>query len=194
MRRDPAAGATVVDLVVAMAITGILGGLSVPLVSRAVEAGRIRQAAGLVASRFRLARAQAAASTRVTTVVFDRVDGRWMFGVCEDGNGNGVRRAEIQSGTDVCVEGPYDLAALFPGVQVAADPAVRGPDGESGSADPVRFGSSNLASFSPAGTCSAGSLWLRSAGGTQFLVRVAGVTGRVRILRYDAAAGAWRDG
>ncbi len=194
MRRDSAAGATFVDLVVAMAITGVLGGLSVPLVSRAVEAGRIRQAAGLVASRFRLARAHAASATRVTTMVFERVEGRWMFEVCEDRNGNGVRRTEIQSGTDVCIDGPHDLASLFPGVQVAADPAVRGPDGESGSADPVRFGSANLASFSPAGTCSAGSLWLRSAGGTQFMGRVAGVTGRVRVLRYDAATGQWRDG
>jgi len=188
------AGATFVDLVVAMAITGILGGLSVPLLSRAVDAGRIRQAAGLVAGRFRLARAQAASATRVVSVVFDREDGRWVFRVCEDRNGNGVRRAEIQSGTDACVDGPHDLAALFPGVQVAADARVPGPDGESGSDDPVRFGSANLASFSPAGTCSAGSLWLRSAGGSQLMVRVAGVTGRVRVLRYDAASGQWRDG
>lgn len=194
MTRDCAAGATFVDLVVAMAVTGILAGLSVPLVSQAVDAGRIRQAAGLVASRFRLARAQAASATRVVSVVFDRVDGRWVFEVCEDRNGNGIRRAEIQSGTDVCVDGPHDLAALFPGVQVAADASLQGPDGESGSADPVRFGSANLASFSPAGTCSAGSLWLRSAGGSQLMVRVAGVTGRVRVLRYDAASGQWRDG
>lgn len=194
MTRNCPAGATLVDLVVAMAITAILGGLSVPLVSRAVDAGRIRQAAGLVASRFRLARAQAASATRVVSVVFDRVDGRWVFQVCEDRNGNGVRRAEIQSGADACVDGPHDLAALFPGVQVAANAAVPGPDGESGSDDPVRFGSANLASFSPAGTCSAGSLWLRSAGGSQFMVRVAGVTGRVRVLRYDATSGQWRDG
>jgi Tfp pilus assembly protein FimT len=190
---DSAAGATLVDLVVALAITGILAGLSVPLVSQAIDAGRVRQAAGLVASRFRLARAHAASATRAMAVVFDQVEGRWMFDVCEDRNGNGIRRAEIQAGTDVCVDGPYDLAALFPGVQVEADAGVRGPDGESGSSDPVRFGSANLASFSPAGTCSAGSLWLKSAGGSQFMVRVAGVTGRVRVLRYDAASGQWRD-
>lgn len=194
MTLDRQAGATLVDLVVALAITGILGGLSVPMVSQAVDAGRIRQAAGLVATRFRLARAQAVAATRVTAVVFDRVDGRWMFEVCQDRNGNGIRRTEIQSGTDVCLDGPHDLAALFPGVVVAADASVRGPDGDEGSDDPVRFGSANLASFSPAGTCTAGSLWLRSASGSLFMVRVAGVTGRVRILRYDAALGQWRDG
>jgi hypothetical protein len=191
---DRQAGATLVDLVVALAITGILGGLSVPMVSQAIDAGRIRQAAGLVSSRLRLARAQAAAATRVTGVAFNRVDGRWMFEVCEDRNGNGIRRTEIQSGIDVCLDGPHDLEALFPGVRVAADASVRGPDGEGGSGDPVRFGSANLASFSPAGTCTAGSLWLRSANGSQFMVRVAGVTGRVRVLRYDASLGQWRDG
>jgi type II secretory pathway pseudopilin PulG len=192
--RDSTTGATLVDLTIALAITGILAGLTVPLVSRAVDAARVRQAAGLVASRFRLARAHAASATRVVSVVFERVGDRWLFQVCEDGNGNGVRRAEIQSGTDACLDGPHDLAALFTGVAVAAEPGLRGPDGEAASADPVRFGSSDLASFSPAGTCSAGSLWLRSAGGSQFMVRVAGTTGRVRVLRYDAASGQWKDG
>jgi hypothetical protein len=183
-----------VDLLLAMAIASVLGGLSVPVVSRAVEAGRVRHAAGLVATRFRLARARAAAATAIVSVVFDQADERWMFRICEDGNGNGVRRAEIAAGTDPCPDGPHDLSALFPGVRVAADPALRGPDGEAGSADPVRFGASSIASFSPAGTCSAGSLWLQSSGGLHYLVRVAGVTGRVRILRYDRAARQWRDG
>jgi len=51
-----------------------------------------------------------------------------------------------------------------------------------------------MASFSAAGTSTAGSLWLQSAGGTQYMVRVAGITGRVRILRFDIGSGEWRDG
>jgi type II secretory pathway pseudopilin PulG len=188
------AGATFVDLVLALAIASVLSGLSMPLLGRAIDAARVRQAAGLVATRFRLARAQAASTTATVSVVFDQADGRWVFRVCEDRNANGLRRAEIDAGTDACVDGPHDLSSLFPGVQVAADPGIRDADGGPGSADPVRFGSSDMASFSPAGTCSAGSLWLRSAGGTQLMVRVAGVTGRVRILRYDRVTGQWRDG
>ena len=188
------AGATLVDLVLALAITALLGGLSAPLVGRAVGAARIRQAAAVVASRFRLARSHATATTGMVAVVFDQIGTHWVFSVCEDRNGNGIRRAEIQAGTDVCRDGPYDLASLFPGVSVAADASVRGPDGEAGSADAVRFGVSDVASFSPSGTCSAGSLWLRGAGGAQYVIRVAGITGRVRILRYDAASAQWRDG
>jgi hypothetical protein len=114
--------------------------------------------------------------------------------VCEDRNANGVRRSEITGGPDVCLEGPHDLAAMFPGAEIAVDAAIRGPDNEPGSPDPVRFGSSDLASFSAAGTCTAGSLLVRGARGVQYMVRVAAVTGRVRILRYDPFASAWRDG
>ncbi len=189
-----AAGVSLVELVVIMGVVAVLGGLVAPSIANLVAAARLRQAAGFVATRFRLARAQAAATTVSVGVVFDRVAASWTFRVCEDGNGNGLRRAEIDDGRDVCREGPHDLAALFPGVRILADEGLRGPDGEPGSSDPVRFGPSDLASFSPAGTCTAGSVWLQGSGGRQYLVRVAGVTGRTRVLRYDAAARVWRDG
>lgn len=188
-----ALGATLPDLLMAMAVVMVMSGLSVPVIANAVEDGRLRHAAGFVAARFRLARSRAAAATTAVGVLFDRTaSGGWQFRVCEDGNGNGVRRADVDAGRDRCVEGPHDLAALFPGVVLGSDPAIRGPDGEPGSADPVRFGTSDLASFSPTGTCTSGSLWLRNRSGSQFTVRVAGVTGRTRVLRYDRS-GQWRE-
>jgi len=76
---------------------------------------------------------------------------------------------------------------------VSVDGTIRGPDGDPPSSAPVRFGSSDIASFSPTGSCTAGSLFLRSPKGVQFAVRVAGVTGRLRLLRYDAPARVWRE-
>lgn len=187
-------GATLIDLVMTMAVVMVMSGVSAPVIANAVEDGRLRHAAGFVATRFRLARSRAAAATTAVAVLFDRAaGGGWQFRVCEDGNGNGVRRADVDAGRDRCVEGPHDLAALFPGVEIASSSSVRGPDGEPGSADPVRFGSADAASFSPAGTCTSGSLWLRNRSGSLFMVRVAGVTGRTRVLKYDPAAGLWRD-
>ena len=57
----------------------------------------------------------------------------------------------------------------------------------------VRFGASQIASFSPEGSCTAGTLYLRSLRGLQYAVRLGNVTGRTRILRYDAAARRWVD-
>ena len=48
---------------------------------------------------------------------------------------------------------------------------------------------SDILSFSTAGTCTAGTLFLRSSQGTQYAVRISNVTTRTRLLRYEA--GRW---
>ena len=147
-RSDGESGASLPELVIVLVIASLLVAFSVPTTGATIDAGRASQAASVMASRFRLARLEAVSQSRSIGLVFDQRGGRWTFRVCADGNGNGIRRAEIVSGTDACLEGPHDLQAMFPGVQVAVDPAIRGPGGEPPSPDPVRFGSSNLASFS----------------------------------------------
>src|SRR5262245_36466426 len=118
----------------------------------------------------------------------------WTFRVCSDGNGNGLRRAELADGRDSCAEGPYDLTQMFPGARISVDPALPGPDGGPGSPDPVRFGVSNMASFAPEGSGTAGTLFIRSAGGRQYAIRVSNITGRTRILRYDTGSRGWITG
>jgi type II secretory pathway pseudopilin PulG len=181
-------------LLVAFVLIAVLAAMAAPPTVNAMDSGRARQAAGFLASRLRLAKQQAVLHTASVGLVFDAVGARWTFRVCVDGNGNGVRRSEIANGHDACVEGPYDIAQLYPGVSIAVDAALRGPDGEPGSADAVRLGSSDLASFSASGSCTAGSVFLRSAKGEQYIVRIAGTNGRLRILRYDRGTRAWREG
>jgi prepilin-type N-terminal cleavage/methylation domain-containing protein len=193
MGADTERGLTAAELLVALTILSLVAAFAVPLTAQAIDAGRARQAAGFIASRFRLARQDAVTRAHSVGVVFDRNGAEWEMRVCVDRNGNGLRRSEIDAGVDSCVEGPYRLDALFPGTRVVVDPGLRGPDGEPGSADAVRFGRSDIASFSPLGTCTAGSLFVRSRHDAQFVVRVAGVTGRIRILRYEPLAREWRD-
>ena len=187
-------GASLVEVVIVMAVIVSMVGAAAPGAAAAVDSRRVRQAAGLVAGRLRAAKQFAVYRGASVGLMFAEIAGRWTFRVCTDGNGNGLRRAEVDAGTDVCTEGPFDLERMFPGVHVQSDAGIRGPDGEAGSPDPVRFGKSDLASFSPDGGCTPGSLFLRSADGVQWVVRVAGVTGRTRVLRYDPPARAWREG
>ena len=49
-------------------------------------------------------------------------------------------------------------------------------------------------SFSPDGTATTGSLYLRSRDGTRFAIRVLGVTARVRIERFVPARNDWVEG
>lgn len=186
-------GATVVDVVLALAIVAVVAGISVPASATVIDAGRARHAAAFISSRFRLARIEAVNKAANVGVVFDFVNGHWTLRVCRDGTGNGLRRAEIGSGADPCFDGPHEIRALFPGVEIAVDSRLTGPAGEPGSPDPVRFGTADLASFSPAGSCTAGSLFLRSLGGLQYVVRVSGMNGRSRVFRYDLGAHLWRE-
>jgi len=190
----PDAGVTLIELAIVLFVVIAIAAIGSPMTAAVIDAGRARQAAGFVAARLRLAHEQAAARSAFVGLVFDTANGRSSFRVCLDGNGDGIRRAEIDSGTDACPEGPYDLDVLFPGVRFAVDASLRGPDGEAGSPDPIRFGLSDVASFSPEGTCTAGSLFVRSRNGVQYVVRVAGVTARTRVLQYDAGTRAWREG
>ncbi len=183
-------GASLIELVIALGIASVLMGLAVPATATAIDAGRAQQAAGFLAGQFRDARQRAIMSTAATGLVFDRLNGRWIISVCADGNGDGLHRADLRTGRDPCTA-QIDLTALFPGVAIAVDAALRGPEGDPSTADPVKFGSSDIASFSPSGGCTSGSLFVRSANGIQYVIRVAGVTGRTRILRYQPGTRTW---
>ena len=190
---DDSRGSSIVDVVIALFIVLTVSSFAVPATVAARDEGRVRQAAAFAAARLRDAKQSAVTGTAATGLVFDRISSRWTFRVCVDGNGNGLRRTDIRAGRDTCAAPPIDLGTLFPGVSIDVDGAIRGPDDDPPSADPVRFGSGDIASFSAAGGCTAGSLFIRSAKGAQYAVRVAGVTGRLRVLRYDAAARRWRE-
>jgi hypothetical protein len=86
------------------------------------------------------------------------------------GRGNGLRRSELASGPDACAGDPYDVETMFTGMTIVVDPRLTGPVGEPGSGDLVRFGAGDILSFSATGTCTAGTLFLRSASGTRYAV------------------------
>ncbi len=190
---NDALGISLVEVVVALGVAVLAVGLAVPMTVAARDEGRIRNAAAFAAARLRDAKQQAVTRGRSSGLAFDRTAGRWRFQLCVDGNANGLRRADLTSGRDSCLEDAVDIAELFPGVGVDVDGTIPGPDGDPPSSNPVRFGSSDIASFSPSGGCTPGSLFLRSTTGTQYAVRIAGVTGRLRVLRYDAWNRQWRE-
>jgi type II secretory pathway pseudopilin PulG len=186
------AGYSLTELVLVVAIVGLTCAASVPTWAATVDAGRARHAAQFVASACRDARTQAIARNATEALVFDQSGARWTYRRCHDGNGNGLRRADITRGTDTC-DAVVDLGTLFGGVRIATDASVPDPDGGAGSIDPVKFGASNVASFTPAGTATAGTVYLQSPAGALFAVRVAGATGRTRVLRFNQSQSNWQE-
>lgn len=185
-------GTTVLDVLVTVALIATVTGLGAPLVVHSRDAQQGRQAAQFLASQMRAARQQAVLTGRHTAVVFERRDDAWTVTQCVDGDGDGVLRADLASGIDVCQQPAQPLTAWFPLATIDRQATV--PDLSGRHDGPVvAFGAGAMASFSPLGTSSSGSLTVMTMGGRHFGVRVAGVTGRVRVLRFAPEAGQWVD-
>jgi type II secretory pathway pseudopilin PulG len=185
-------GFSAIQMLITMAIAVVVSALAVPLTAHTVDSVRARHAAGLLATRLRLARQQAITTGRTTAVVFDTTAaGGWTIGVYQDGNGNGVRRVEVASGIDRRLVAPVELANLVPGTAIRVAGDIPGPDGEAPSARSVRFGPSQMASCTPLGGCTPGTVFVRSSRGDQFAVRLGNMTGRARVLHYEGGSGQW---
>ena len=70
---------------------------------------------------------------------------------------------------------------------------IRDPDGDPlpPTAAAVQFGSSTICSFSPTGSGTPGTIYIADGAGQLCALRVYGASGRVRLLRYDAARRQW---
>ena len=165
-------------------------GAGLPIMTHGVDARRTEDAAAFLAGQFRLARQRAVLSGQPVAVVFDDVDGEVGWRVCRDHDRDGVSRSDITAGVDRCDGLARTLSSQFAHVRVGYVPGVPGLDGEP-QPSPLRFGLARMAVFSPSGTSSSGSVVVRGAGSAQSAVRVAGVTGRTRVLRFDAGRQDW---
>ena len=134
--------------------------------------------------RFREAYSIAIKKNVNTAIRFETVGGEAFYSLYLDGNHNGVLSADIARGRDRRIEGPLRLDAGASGVRVGINPKVPAIPPDSGTldpADPIRFGSSNMLSFSPLGTATPGTFYLAGEH-AQAAVRVTPGSARVRIL------------
>jgi prepilin-type N-terminal cleavage/methylation domain-containing protein len=173
-------GFSLVELLFALALFLVLAGAAVPHVLSGLDASRTAAAARFLASRMALARAQAVARGTAVGIRFAGAAGTVSFASYVDGNGNGIRTGDIASGADRARDPPRLLAAAFTGVEFGL--VVNGAI-----LPPVQFGTAGIASFTPEGTASPGTVYVRGRDGAQFAVRVLGATARTRVLRFDAA-------
>jgi len=157
----------------------------VPQSLAAIDRIRAGAAARYLASRMALARAQAVMRSTHVALRFEEESSGISFRMFADGNGNGVRTADIAADVDSPLDTSVLLSDLFPGVAIAVS-------GSAGT-DAVRLGATNLLSFTPLGTATAGSIYVRGRDGSQFAVRILGTTGRTRLEQYIERTRAWID-
>ena len=185
-------GYSLLEMLMAMTLMVIVGGAGVPLAHSSVDRSRAAGAAGYVAGRMALARLEAVRRSAYVAIRFrSQPDGYWLQSYV-DGNRNGVRSADIAQGIDVPITANERLDYHFSGVEFGIQSGVTGIDpGPFNTSDPIQIGSSTLLSFSPTGSSTSGTLFIRGLRGNQFAVRVLGATGRTRIFEFNFGSHTW---
>lgn len=186
------------ELMLVLAILGLLCAIGIPALQQASLSMTLRLAAGEVASTLSAARVFALRHNANVAVAFkSRPDGvTWTL--YRDGNGDGVRNADILRGIDTPLGGNRQLAHFgkrirfgFPNGPAPADISNPGRPIENLN-DPIRFNSSDLASFSAGGTATSGTIYLTDGQHGLTAVRVTNQSGKVVIWEYDTKIERWR--
>jgi hypothetical protein len=186
-------GFSLVEATLAIGVILVMAAVAMPAFRAHFADAHILGAGRQFKSHFRLAWSTAVRTGVYTAIRFEREDdGRVFYSVYCDGNRNGVRSADIATREDRRIAGPHPLSGGAPGVHVGINPGVPSPPPESGllSGDPIRFGKSDMLSFSPLGTATPGTFYL-AGDSAQAAVRVTGGSARVRLMLWRG--GRWQE-
>jgi hypothetical protein len=182
-----------IDILFVLGTAATVSAVAVPETLATIDDSRTAAAARYISTRLQRTRMEAVSRNGSAALRFTRLPDHYEFASYIDGNRNGVISRDIQSGVDRLFQPIDRLADHFSGVDFGADadlPAVD-PASPAPGDDPIRLGSSDMVTFTPTGTSSSGSLYIRGRRGTQYVVRVYGETGKTRVLRFNAGNGQW---
>ena len=184
-------GFSLVEVLLVASILATLAAVSIPVTAGALDELRTSMAARYLEGRIMNARATAVKRSARIGLRFEPVDTDCRIAEYVDGNGNGVRAADIASGVDPEVAQAEFIGSLFPGVGFGLHTGVPDVDGSpSTGSDGLRIGSSRILTLGPDGTATSGTLYVRGRRG-QYAVRILGITGRTRVLRFHPGTGQW---
>jgi hypothetical protein len=194
-RRPHQTGTSLVELLIVIAVILLATAVTAAPAIRAYLAEAHLLGAGRVfLGEFRKARSIAVRTGAYTAIRFERSAEGPVFSVYVDGNRNGVLADDIARQVDKRIAGPLPLNGGAPDVQIAIMGGVPAIPPDTGimqaTDDPIRFGRSDLVSFSPLGTASPGTFYLAGQG-MQAAVRVTPGSARVRMLFWRG--GRWRE-
>jgi len=184
-------GVTVVEILFTLALATTVVSVAIPSTRDAIDELKTATAARYVAGRLAEARVKAVARSACVGLRFEQAGNDYRYASYADGNGNGIRSQDITLGLDLPLGGKELLQDKFPNVTFGLMNSYPDADNVSGSGtDGVRIGTARIATMSPDGTATAGTLYLHGRR-SQFAVRILGTTGRMRVLQYKPASRTW---
>jgi len=193
----PRNGWSLIGSIVTLAVAGITLSWAAAIAGRVVADAHTAAAAREFAVLFQALRWTSVSENRNVGLFFEPSGSSWQWWKVRDGNGNGLRSAEVRDGTDVKTSGPYRLENSHRGTRLGfpagwSFPAIPPQRGVLNVNDPIRFGRSDLISFSPRGRSSSGTLFITDGRHRLYGVRLYGATTRTRVWRWDDRQAQWR--
>ena len=186
-------GYSLLELVFVLGIVATMMGIAGPSVLAGLDEMKTAAAVRYMSARLQRARMDAIHRGVNTAVRFTASGESYAYTVYADGNGDGVTSRDIQRGTDAEIQAAERLFEAFSHVDfgtIAGLPAVDSSSTPPGD-DPIRFGSSDMVSFTPLGTATPGTFFIVGPHGSQYALRVLGETGRTRMLKFNARTHVW---
>jgi prepilin-type N-terminal cleavage/methylation domain-containing protein len=190
-------GYTLVELVAVLAILAMAVAVALPAAAMLRDGGRAAAGARTMATLLSSQRWKSVAGHRVRGLQFRNGASGWSWREVADGNGNGLRTAEIARGVDPVLTPDDALGRRVDGVTIGIPPGGPYPEAPPGTEtlsagdDPVRFGRSTLVSFGPEGSASSGTIYVTDGRRGLFAVVLYGPTARLRVWRYKPEERRW---
>ena len=182
-------------MTVSLFILAIMATVTTSAMTSVMRRTDLRAATGHVRSILESANVEGQNKGAYRGVKFTMIGDEWFYTVYEDGNGNGILTEDINRGIDVRIEGPLRLFDPSTRARVGFPPGgIADPD--SGpwipeDARALRFGESNICSFSDFGSCTPGTIYLTDGVSAGAMVRCSGSSDQIRVEFYGFPSNKW---
>jgi hypothetical protein len=188
-----ARGYSLVETIFVAGLGATITAIAVPQLWTGLDDYRAAGAARYIATRLQRTRMEAITRSAAVGMRFVRDDSGYSYAEFADSNRNGVLTREIDGGVDRPVRPAERLSEQFTGVDFGTLPNLPPIDagGTPPGSDPIRLGRADIATFTPIGTATTGTLYIVGRYGAQYAVRIFGETGKTRLLKFNRRTARW---
>jgi len=188
-------GMSLVEIVIALVLMGIGTAAALPRLEQAHRNAALNAVTRRLQMSLLRARAEAMSTGYTAGLVFEKKGNGYRCTLVRDGDDDGIRREDILRGIDLPISEILELDTGGASLGFLRD--VRIPDPSGGGAlggnfdDPVRAGPADILSYRPEGTATPATLYLCDHQESMKAIRIFGLTGRIRVLRWRVGTLRW---